>query len=61
VSAGGLHKAVAKPPGSTLCTLCLRRTQPQPDGAEAQQPSDNHLALSLREREAIQHQQEDFA
>jgi hypothetical protein len=22
--------------GSTLCTLCLRRTQPQPDGAEAQ-------------------------
>jgi hypothetical protein len=25
-------------PGSVLCTLCLRGTQPQPDGAEAQQP-----------------------
>jgi hypothetical protein len=32
----GCTKAVAKTPGSTLCTLCLRRTQPQPDDAEAQ-------------------------
>jgi hypothetical protein len=32
----GCTKAVAKAAGSTLCTLCLRRTQPQPDGAEAQ-------------------------
>jgi hypothetical protein len=32
----GCTKAVARAPVSTLCTLCLRRTQPQPDGAEAQ-------------------------
>jgi hypothetical protein len=32
----GCSKAVARAPGSTLCTLCLRRTQPQPDDAEAQ-------------------------
>jgi hypothetical protein len=44
-----------------FCTLCLRRTQPQPDGAEAQEPSEHHLALSLREREAIQRLVEDFA
>jgi hypothetical protein len=54
-------KPVAQAPGSTLCALCLRRTQPQPDGAEAQQPSAHDLALSLREREAIQRLVEDFA
>jgi hypothetical protein len=32
----GCTKSVARAPGSTLCTLCLRRTQPQPDGAEEQ-------------------------
>jgi hypothetical protein len=32
----GCSKSVAKAPGSTLCTLCLQGTQPQPDGAEAQ-------------------------
>jgi hypothetical protein len=26
-------KAVARGPGSMLCTLCLRAAQPQPDGA----------------------------
>jgi hypothetical protein len=29
----GCSKAVAKARGSTLCTLCLRAAQPQPDGA----------------------------
>ena len=57
----GCTKAVAKAPGSTLCTLCLRATQPQPDGAEAQQPAAHDLPLSLREREAIQRLVEDFA
>jgi hypothetical protein len=32
----GCTKSVARAPGSTLCTLCLRATQPQSDGAEAQ-------------------------
>ena len=57
----GCSKAVARAPGSTLCTLCLRATQPQPDGAEAQQPAAHDLPLSLREREAIQRLVEDFA
>ena len=29
----GCSKAVARAPGSTLCPLCLRAAQPQPDGA----------------------------
>ncbi len=57
----GCSKAVARARGSTLCTLCLRATQPQPDGVEAQQPSAHDLPLSLREREAIQRLVEDFA
>jgi hypothetical protein len=32
----GCSKSVARVPGSTRCTLCMRRTQPQPDDAEAQ-------------------------
>jgi hypothetical protein len=32
----GCFKSVAKAPGSVFCTLCLRGTQPPPDGAEAQ-------------------------
>jgi hypothetical protein len=32
----GCTKSVARALGSTLCTLCLRRTQPQPNDAEAQ-------------------------
>jgi hypothetical protein len=58
---GGCTKPVAQAAGSTLCTLCLRGALPQPDGAEAQQPSAPELALSLREREAIQRLVEDFA
>jgi hypothetical protein len=57
----GCAKSVAKAAGSTLCTLCLRATKLQPDGAEAEQPAAPDLPLSLREREAIQRLVEDFA
>ena len=61
VPARGLPQASRESSSSVFCTLCLRGTQPQPDGAEAHEPPARELTLSLREREAIQRLVEDFA